>query len=93
MVGAGWECKYSNGWPSWLSALSNVWIGGLLWILQALLLWIVDTFEETLTYKWIPLKPEMEKMCLHLFCHLKLLDENLFLFDYVSCYSASVSIT
>ena len=66
MVGAGWECKYSNGWPSWLSALSNVWIGGLLWILQALLLWIVDTFEETLTYQWIPLKPEMEKMCLHL---------------------------
>ena len=33
------------------------------------------------------------KMCHHLFCHLKPLDENLFLFDYVSCYSASVSIT
>ena len=33
------------------------------------------------------------KICLHLFCHIKLLDENLFWFDYVSCYSASVSIT
>ena len=61
MVGAGWECKYSNGWPSWLSALSNVWIGGLLWILQALLLWIVDTFEETLISQWIPVEPEIEK--------------------------------
>ena len=45
--GRAWECKYSNGWPSWPPVLSNVWIGGYSNASSAL-----DTRKETFKFQY-----------------------------------------